>query len=391
MSAPEPSRSPHAHGAPPDRSGATGSARERAPLPPGWVQRAVVRALARLPAGALVRLSGEPAVVVDGAALDPQLQLLRALRRRLRAPGYCDPTVAAGRARLRSELAIHDHPRVPVGAVRDLTLPGGAGAIAARHYAPPPAADGAPAPLLVYLHGGGFTVGDLETHDQPCRILCRGAATHVLAVDYRLAPEHPFPAALDDAHAALRWAHAHAAALGADARRVTIGGDSAGGNLAAVVAQETAGTPHAPAAQLLIYPVTDSGPRPLRDHPSRRLFATAFFLDERDRDAFAHHYLHGAARPDGAPLDLDPRVSPLRAAVLPPLAPALVVTAGFDILRDEGEGYAERLRASGTAVRGWREGALGHGFVNMTGVSRAARRATERIAREWRALVDALG
>lgn len=346
------------------------------PAPVAWLARTVVRGVAHLPAPVLRGLRNEPPLMIDGQTLDPMLQLLHAGRRRRPTPGYMEPTVAEGRRRLREAATVFDAPRLPVPSVRDLLVDGGAGPRPARHYAP----DERAAPLLVYLHGGGFAVGDLETHDQCCRILCREGRQHVLAVDYRLAPEHPFPAALEDAHAALRWAQANAELLGADPARVAIGGDSAGANLATVVAQ-TAARGASPAAQLLVYPPTDAA---AAAYPSRALFGTGFFLDGRDRAAFSAAYLDGTGLADD-----DPRVSPLRRDPLPPQPPALVVTAGFDILRDEGEAYAERLRAAGTPVRGWREATLGHGFVNMTGIVPAARAATVRIAREWRALLDA--
>jgi acetyl esterase len=231
----------------------------------------------------------------------------------------------------------------------------------------------------VYLHGGGFVIGDVDTHDEPCRLLCRHAGTHVLSVDYRLAPEHPFPAALDDARAALRWARAHAAALGADASRVAVGGDSAGANLATVAARLAAREGAPPDAQLLVYPPTD-GPTA---RPSRALFGDGWFLDRADRDAFMAHYTAGAGVGEE-----DPRISPLRAADLGGLPPALVVTAGFDILRDEGEAYAAALAAAGTPVRAYGEDALPHGFIHMTGVAPAAHRAVVRLAFEWRALLD---
>jgi acetyl esterase/lipase len=302
------------------------------------VERRISRLLFHLPPRVVVRLSGEPPVVVDGTTLDPHVQLVRAMRRRHNPHRYglTEPTVEVARRRFRREALLFRGPATPVASVRDFEIPGDAGALRVRHYAP-----GAeePRPLTVYLHGGGYVIGDLDTHDEACRILCRHANVHLLGVEYRLSPEHPFPAALDDTLAALRWARAHAAELGADAACVAIGGDSAGGNLAAVASQLAAQDEPPPAAQLLVYPVTDSE----TGYPSESLFGDGFFLGRGDRDAFAKHYLEGT----GVTGD-DPRVSPLLAADLSGLPPVLVVTAGFDILRDEGEAYAAALEAAGT-------------------------------------------
>jgi len=323
-------------------------------------------------------LAGGRPQVVDGQTLDPHLHLLTVLRRLRRVPGLVEPDYRTGRARFRREMRALAGPVEPVGRVHDFTIDGPGGAIAVRHYVPeaPPTR-----PLLVYLHGGGFVIGDLDTHDQCCRIICREARIHVLAVDYRLAPEHPFPAAVDDATAALHWARAHAASLGADPARVALGGDSAGGNLTAVVsaAERDRGAP--PFVQLLIYPVVDAA-TDLR--PSAALFGEGYFLSNADRAAFSRHYL--GARPPSA---IDPRLAPLRARDFGGLPPSLVVTAGFDTLRDEGEEYAAALDAAGVDVRLRRFASLGHGFVNMTGITPSAREAMIQIGCELRALLDA--
>ena len=332
------------------------------------------RALGRLPAPLQLRLSGRPQVEVEGQRLDPCLQLLIAVNRRRARHGLCEPDPAAARARFRREVLVYGGPKTPVGGVRDFEIPGEAGPLRVRHYAPP----GGSRDLLVYLHGGGFVIGDLETHDEPCRVLCLRAATHVLSVEYRLAPEHPFPAGLRDAAAALGWARENAKSLGAEPGRVSIGGDSAGGNLAAVAAQLSAGV-RPPAAQLLIYPATDAS----RKHPSKELFGRGYFLARSDCDAFFRHYT-GAAGVGAT----DPRVSPLLAPDLGGLAPALVVTAGFDVLRDEGDAYARGLEEAGNLVAWRRFPSLAHGFVNMTGVCPAARAALAEVARDWRALLD---
>jgi acetyl esterase/lipase len=253
-----------------------------------------------------------------------------------------------------------------VGAVRDFEIETAAGPLRVRHYSP---VGVGPDPLLVFFHGGGFSLGDIETHDLPCRLLVRSARAHVLSVDYRLAPEHPFPAALDDAQAAVRWAIEHAAKLGADPQRVAVGGDSAGGNLATVIAHDFArdGGPSL-RAQLLIYPPTDLA----GEFPSRKLFGEGLVLTRRDADWFDAQYMQNVTA-------AEPRVSPLRAADLSGLCPALVVTAGFDALRDEGEAYAGALRRAGNHVVSWRERGLLHGFVNYAGISRESRAAVKRI------------
>ena len=232
--------------------------------------------------------------------------------------------------------------------VRDLD----AGGVAARLYRP---SDRDDLGLLVYFHGGGWVIGDLDSHDQVCRVLANGSGQAVLSVDYRLAPEHPFPAAIEDALAATRWAHANAAALGCRADRIAVGGDSAGGNLAAVVAQLA---PVPLSYQLLVYPVTDC----TRAQPSYDENATGYFLTKAGMGWFVDHYLAG-----GSGSATDPRVSPLFAAdhVLGATPPALVITAEFDPLRDEGDAYAARLAALGVPTRHVRFGGMFHGFFSL--------------------------
>ena len=291
-----------------------------------------------LPATVQVRLSRRPPVAIQGATLHPQMQLLLALHAALRPALPADRVAVEARAALRREaLGIAGRP-IAVGAVTDLAIKGGGGMIGVRHYAP---AAGKPRPLLVYFHGGGFVAGDIDTHDTLCRRICRDADLHVLSVDYRLAPEHPFPAAVEDAVAAFRWALANAPALGALPDTVAVGGDSAGGNLAAVVCQQAAanGGP-APCAQVLLYPPTDR----TRSWESLERLADGFFLRRADIDWYHLQYTGSAvARPD-------PAQNPLCATNFSGLAPALIVTAGFDPLRDEGEAYADALRQAGVPV-----------------------------------------
>ena len=340
------------------------------------VERALSRVaagLAALPPRVQIMLSGGAPVVRDGLTLAPELQLLLAHEARRGPMKFTSPDDL--RRQQSTGAAIGGGRGVTLGAVRDLVVEGGAGRLKARHYAPE---NGAGAPLLVYFHGGGFVFGDLDTHDSACRVLCKHGGFHVLAVDYRLAPEHPFPAAIEDARAALRWAQAHAAELGADPSRVGIGGDSAGANISAVVAQTAAadGGP-APTIQLLIYPAVDRA----KPYPSLELFAEGFFLTRASIDWFHERYVGRAGTPK-----TDPRIGPLHAASFTNLAPAFVITAGFDPLRDEGEAYACALEDAGNAVVLRRFDSLVHGFFNMVGVSPTSRDAVIEIAGGTRAL-----
>jgi acetyl esterase len=240
-----------------------------------------------------------------------------------------------------------------VASVTDRTIPGPAGEIPVRIYTP---AGKPPFPVLVYFHGGGWVIGSLESHDGTCRDLANGAGSIVVSVDYRLAPENRFPAAAEDAYAATKWVAENAASIGADAGRVAIGGDSAGGNLTAVVAlmARDRGGPRL-AFQLLVYPVTDVA----RDTRSYEENADGYFLTRKAMEWFWGHYL-------GRPTDGENAyASPLRAASLAGLPPALVITAEFDPLRDEGEAYARRLEEAGVHVRLKRYDGMIHGFFGM--------------------------
>jgi acetyl esterase len=226
------------------------------------------------------------------------------------------------------------------------------GGVPLRLYRPPSAGV---KPVLVYFHGGGWTIGDLETHDVLCRQLANASGCALLSVDYRLGPEHRFPAAADDALAATRWARREAAALGIDAARIAVGGDSAGGNLAAVVAIALRDAGEAAAFQLLIYPATDM--RALA--PSHTANAQGYLLTADSVAYFRAQYI-----PDEAAW-ADWRASPLLAPDLSRLPPALVLTAGFDPLRDEGRQYADALSAAGNRVQYVCFERQIHGFVPM--------------------------
>ncbi|MGB7509553.1 MAG: alpha/beta hydrolase [Mycobacterium sp.] len=317
------------------------------------VAAVTLRGLPHIPERVKRLLLGGRSITLDGNTLDTTLQLMLAGQQALGLDGLvADDDFVAARVQLEL-LSASFRKRIPVSGVTDLTVTGAVGPIEARHYRT--AEPGAP--LLVFYHGGGHVIGSIDTHDDLCREICRAGSVHVLSVDYRLAPEHKAPAGFEDAYAAYLWAREHAAELGADPQRVAVGGDSAGANLSAVVSQQARnnGVP-VPALQLLIYPVTDHRGQTR----SRTLFARGFFLTERDMDWFTSRFLDGA-QVDGT----DPRVSPLLADDLSGLPPALVVTAGFDPLRDEGRHYAEAMREAGVAVDYREYGSVVHGFANF--------------------------
>jgi acetyl esterase len=330
------------------------------------VERAAARAMARLSPRVVRRLAGKP-IVVDGLTLDPQIQLILKALEASGPSNWATLGEVKARAEVKRVALVNASPHPTVARVTDLQIPGPEGAMAARRYDPRTATSG-PQPALVFFHGGGFVFGDLDTHDELCRYLSTHADVTVIAVDYRLAPEAPFPAAVDDCLAAFRWVHANAAILGLDPARLAVGGDSAGGNLAAVVCQQSVAqdTP-APAFQLLIYPATDRG-TPTR---SSQLFSKGFFLVEEDMVWFTESY--------AAPMQ-DLRAAPLLAEDVSQLPPAYVTTAGFDPLRDEGEAYAAKLAAAGVPVALRRHDGLVHGFANMTAVSRVSRDAVIEMA-----------
>ncbi len=261
-------------------------------------------------------------------------------------------TVADARAGLEALAAMQGEPE-PIHRVEDRTIPGPAGDVPVRVYAP---AAGGPLPVLVYFHGGGWVVGGLGTHDGVCRALANRAQAMVVSVDYRLAPEHRFPAAAEDCYAATRWVAERAAELGADPRRLAVGGDSAGGNLAAVTAlmARDRGGPRL-CHQLLVYPVTDAR----FDTPSYVANAEGYFLTRAMMQWFWDHYVPAAAD------RTNPYCAPLAAPDLRGLPSATVITAEFDPLRDEGEAYAARLREAGVPVEAQRYDGIIHGFFGM--------------------------
>lgn len=313
-------------------------------------------------------LGGRP-VTVDGQTLATDVQLMLRMQRIARIPGAETLPMARGREEIRHATALTGGDQ-PIGSTRDLTVADG---LRARLYVP----SGAPAsgPLLVFLHGGGFMHGDLESHDPGCRFLAERSGVRLLAVDYRLGPEHRFPAAYDDAVAAYGWAVEHAEELGSTPDRVGVGGDSAGGNLSAGVAIEAARRGWPCRVQLLIYPAVDAR----RTTRSAELFAEGFYLTRGYMDLANASYASSDADLD------DPRYSPAYAELPDGLAPALVYTAGFDPLRDEGEAYARRLADAGVTVEMTRFPDQIHGHFNIVGVGRSSIAANQVMAAALRA------
>jgi acetyl esterase len=333
------------------------------------VEPVLVRRLFRLPPKLLQALAGKP-VVVDGQRLDGEPQLLLRLQKLAgRGAVSFGPAARPGIER-DSRMVGGDQ---PVGETRDLQVDGADGPRRARLYVPHALLTSNSDPLLVFFHGGGFVTGSIESHDASCRVIAERAGVRVLSVDYRLAPERPFPAAPQDCLASYRWVVEHATEIGADTERLAVGGDSAGGNLAAVTAISAARAGLPLKYQLLVYPVTDMA----ADTASRRMFGAGFFLTAAAMDEARENYL-GTQDPHHED------ASPLFAELPEGLAAAYVATAGFDPLRDEGEAYATKLQDAGVDVTLQRfEGHI-HSFFNVVGIGRSPRIAVEQIA-------DALG
>lgn len=323
------------------------------------------RSLMKLPRPVIKRLAGNP-VVLNGRTLNPEMQLLLKLQR-LEGPAVESIPISRARRQIVASSRLVGG-RQPIGAVTDRTIDGPGGPLPLRFYTPRGLSG--PAPALVFFHGGGWIYGNLESHDALCRFLAEEAQVRVIAVDYRLAPEAPFPAAWDDCWAAWKWITEHAQGLGIDASRIAVGGDSAGGNLAAIVALHAVGDDGVePAFQVLIYPATDF----VEVSESRMTYADGFFLTKGFMDLAQENYLVG--NEDKA----DKRLSPLHhdpAGV----APAYVVTAGFDPLLDEGKAYADKMADAGVKVEYVCEDGMIHGFANMVAFGSSAPKAVRRIA-----------
>lgn len=295
--------------------------------------------------------------------LHPQFQALLEQMAAAGGPAMSELPVAEGRALYRAMQPAA--PQIAVGSVADRIIPGPGGDLPIRIYTPK---GKGPFPVCVHFHGGGWVIGDLDTHDAQCRDLCNLAHCIVMAVDYRLAPEHRYPAAAEDCFAATVWTAKNAASINADPSRIAVAGDSAGGNLAAVVSQ-MARDRKGPriALQVLVYPVTEAG----FDTPSYRDNAEGYLLTRDSMHWFWDHYCPNAA--DRA----HPYAAPARAKDLTNLPPALILTAEFDPLRDEGEAYAKRLRGAGIATTLTRYDGQIHGFAAMFEIFDAGKRALE--------------
>lgn len=342
-------------------------------LSSGTARRArdsALRRWLRLPPSVLRGLSGGK-TLIEGQLLDAHVQALLFAMRAARVRESEDVTVA--RREFDENLCAVAPPSGAMRQVRDLSIPVESASLPARLYVPETAM-GTP-PLLVYFHGGGFVVGSIQSHDAAVRQLAFESGAAVLSVDYRLAPEHKAPAAALDAYAAYAWARAHTDELGTDASRVGVGGDSAGGNVSAVLCHlcRQRGD-RQPTVQLLIYPATDL----TCSMASHQTFGRGFLLESKRIEWYLGNYLTSGSR------RREPMVSPLFWPEFAGLAPAIMVTAGFDPLRDEGKAYAERLREAGVRTIYRCEQGLVHGFFNTSGVVPAARDANRLLAVDLR-------
>ena len=305
--------------------------------------------------------------------LDPQIQKVLDAMKAQKIPDYADLTPAQARASFEYGAPLMDAPREEVFRVEDKKIPGPLGEIPLRIYTPREA--GEPLPIIVWIHGGGFVIGGLESYDRICRVLANRVEAIVVSVDYRLAPEHRHPAAVEDSFAALQWVAANTKELGGDASRIAVAGDSAGGNLAAVCAilARDMGAPKL-IRQILIYPAT--APKP--DTESHTLFAEGYLLTRRSIGWFHEH------RTGGQSFASDFRYAPLIADSHKDLAPALVIVAGFDPLRDEGIAYANKLKESGNPVDLLAFDGMVHGFFSLSGYVEGGKIAMREVVKSLR-------
>jgi acetyl esterase len=342
------------------------------------VETLVLRAALGLPERVQRALLRKP-VIIDGQELSTELQLMLKLQQLTGQPGLGVLDFEEARPILVTHSRMVGG-KQPIGALRNLTVDGADGPVDARLYLPSSRLGADPLPTLLFIHGGGFALGDLESHDAACRALAERSGVQVLAIHYALAPERPFPAGVDDCFAAYQWLVKNADSLNADPERLAVGGDSAGGNLAATTAIQAAEAGLPMAFQLLIYPVADFVAR----SRSRDLFdGGGFYLTREGMDRLSDWYIPAPER------RTDPLASLVLRTDLPAgLAPAYVVTAGFDPLRDEGEAYARLMTGHGVQVEHKRYPSMNHGFFNIVGVGREARSNSAEIADRLRAALS---
>ncbi|MGV9825029.1 alpha/beta hydrolase [Gordonia sp. NPDC003429] len=326
--------------------------------------RSVLLGTGRIPAPVFDAVSRWCPVNADGEHVSPELAAIGVVTRLLPAVGLGDDDVDQSRAGMEIGAALTTEKPVALAVEEDLEFDGPGGPVPATRYRFGVDTTG----VILFFHGGGFTLGSRSSHDGMARRLAVDTGADVVSVQYRLAPENPFPAALDDALAAWRGVVAAAPGWGVGSDRLVVAGDSAGGNLAAVLAQQVRGQPVTPALQVLIYPMTDMS----REHPSMHEFAIGYLLTRERIESFNDSYVPNLGQ------RADPRVSPLRAEDFSGLPPAIVVVAGFDPLRDEGIAYADALTAAGVPVTLQRAGSLIHGFANLTGISPISSQAVSR-------------
>lgn len=339
----------------------------------GRALRKTVAAALRLPRPVAKRIFGEPPVNDRGAPLDWQTHLLLRLMATTGSPELHELGAEQARTVYDRANALFDLKPRPMHAIEELSVAGADSTLSMRVYRPAPG----PLPACVFFHGGGYVIGSYDGYEGFCSAFAELGQCVVLSVDYRLAPEFPFPAAPRDCQAAFNDIWARREELGIDGARLGVAGDSAGGNLAAVVAQQQLVDDGAlPAHQLLIYPKTDQG----TDYPSHNHFGDGFLLTQEMVSWFGDCYKAASE---------DPRCSPIRFERLAELPPTTVITAGFDPLRDEGEAYAEKLQAAGAEVSHYCCDQLIHGFVTQGGVVDAAAAAVADMAEQFRRAISA--
>jgi len=311
--------------------------------------------------------------------LDPIVKGFLDQMKAMGGPTLSEAGPVAGREQFVALMQMVGPRDVPVGKTENKLVPTPTGGVPIRIYTPV-AAGADPMPALIFFHGGGFVIGGIETHDGVCRMMANEGGFRVVSVDYRLAPENKFPAAFDDAFAALAWVAQNAAEIGVDANRIAVGGDSAGGALAAEVAQAAKAKGGLPvAAQMLLFPVVQVGD----ETNSLREFAIGYFLEKETLDWFYSSYL-----PPGADRN-DPKISPLRAKDLSGLPPAFIMLGGFDPLHDEGMQYADKLRAAGVRVQVADYSDMVHCFIYLQAVLPQAHEALTAAAKAVAALLKA--